>query len=147
MSSDPRSVKLAQILAVVVIGAILVPAALGAGKYKVLHNFGASNDGNFPSGPLLVDKAGNLYGATGGGPGEYGYGIVFELKHHANGTWAEEVLHDLTGGSDGAFPDGGLVFDNAGNLFGTVHGDLGGDVGGGRANSGLWRLEQHRDLW
>jgi len=81
-----------------------------------------------------LDSKCNLYGVTFDGGtgqcGDYGCGTVFELKHRANGAWAEEILHSFTGSNDGASPDGGLMFDNAGNLFGTVHGDVGVDLGG-----------------
>jgi uncharacterized repeat protein (TIGR03803 family) len=113
---------------------LLSASALAAGNYKVLHIFGSGSDGSVPFGPLTLDAKGNLYGSTaaGGGIGcdGYGCGTVFALRHRANGAWAEDVLHNFTGGSDGAGPDGGLIFDGAGNLFGTLHGDVGVDVGG-----------------
>lgn len=97
-----------------------MPTALGATKYKVLHNFGASNDGNFPSGPLLLGEGGVLYGVTGGGPGQYGYGVAFELMPQGNGKWSEIILHTFAMG-DGN-PWGALVRDRAANLYGTTDG-------------------------
>jgi len=85
----------------------------------VLYNF----NGVVPIAPLIFDKAGNLYGVTSGdGPGN-----IFELTPHANGTWTENVLYGFTGGTDGGDPAGGLIFDGAGNLYGTTF--LGGDLG------------------
>ena len=63
------------IVTVVTVLVLAVQLAAQA-KLKVLHNFGSSNEGNVPSGPLLPDAHGNLYGATGGGPGQSGFGVV-----------------------------------------------------------------------
>jgi len=120
MRSSPRTAMLARVLAVV-IGVVLVPAALGAPKYNVLHNFGTGNDGAFPSGPLLLDKRGNIYGDTGGG-GAYSYGMVFELIRHAGGRWGEFAVHEFADSGDGADPVGNLVSDDAGDLYGTLKG-------------------------
>jgi hypothetical protein len=117
------------------------PVAWCAAKFRVLHNFGGSKDGAHPSGALLLDSKRNLYGATGGGPGEYGYGVVFELVPQADGKWKEAILHTLTGGSGGAFPWGGLIFDASGDLYGTISGYLSADVSGVfglTASSGNW---------
>jgi len=53
-----------------------------AGKEVVVHSFGKGKDGNDPSGVLLQDAKGNLYGATGGG-GRYGYARCLELDRAA----------------------------------------------------------------
>ena len=105
------------------VGALLLLFALPIGthaapRYKVLHSFGRSDDGNFPSGPPLQDATGNLYGVTGGGPGEYGYGTLYELMPQADGTWKEKVLHDF--GSGDGYPWGVVVSDSTGNLYGTT---------------------------
>jgi uncharacterized repeat protein (TIGR03803 family) len=89
-------------------------------KIKVLHDFGSSNDGNDPSGPLLLDTRGNLYGATGGGPGTTGFGIAFALAPQSNGAWSEAILHTFAS-ADGS-PWGGLIFGQGGSLFGTTIG-------------------------
>jgi uncharacterized repeat protein (TIGR03803 family) len=77
---------------------------------------------NFAYGGLILDAAGNLYGTTYlGGTGfcNLGCGTVFMLSP-ANGGWTETVLYNFAGGSDGEFPAAGLVFDAAGNLYGTT---------------------------
>ncbi|HEY6770106.1 MAG TPA: choice-of-anchor tandem repeat GloVer-containing protein [Candidatus Sulfotelmatobacter sp.] len=110
---------------IVVLAAALLfsfPGAAQNAKIKVLHNFGSSNDGNFPSGPPLLDNHGNLYGLTGGGPGQTGDGLVYELLPQARGGWKEKVLYSFTGGTGGSGPWGGLIFDSSGNLYGTLHG-------------------------
>jgi uncharacterized repeat protein (TIGR03803 family) len=117
----------------------------GGRKYKVLHNFGSGSDGSGPFGPPALDKKGNLYGLTGiGGAGkcsDYGCGTVFELLPKANGTWREAILHSFMAGSDGAIPWGGPIFDNSGDLYGTMRGDSG--LGG----SGVFELSSSSDGW
>jgi uncharacterized repeat protein (TIGR03803 family) len=94
----------------------------------VLYNFDAGSDGGFPYyGTLVFDKTGNVYGTTSTG-GCCGFGTVFELSPAGNGKWTETVLDGFVGdGDDGVEPDGGLVFDTAGNLYGTTSG--GGGLG------------------
>jgi uncharacterized repeat protein (TIGR03803 family) len=78
---------------------------------KVLHAFTGGTDGA-PQGGMTLDASGNLYGAS-----SY---AVFELTPGADGTWAEKELHRFTGGSDGAYPQSKLIFDKAGNMYGTT---------------------------
>lgn len=99
----------------------------GGWTEKVLYSFGAAQngaDGYYPIGGLILDAEGNLYGATifGGLHIDTGYGVVFELMPSAKGDWTEKVLHtfDPFEGTDGAFPYGPLLFDVAGNLYGTT---------------------------
>jgi uncharacterized repeat protein (TIGR03803 family) len=117
MSSKFRSAALTQAI-VLAASFFLSPGAWGGTKYKVLHNFGGANDGLGPSGALLLDHSGNLYGVTGGGPGQYGYGVAFELMPQTNGKWKEAILHPFAEG-DGS-PWDALIRDNAGNLYGTT---------------------------
>jgi len=100
--------------------------ALGQAQYKVLWSFGgAPNDGSGPVSSLVLDSSGNLYGTTYGG-GSSSAGTVFELTPGLDGTWTESILYSFcpTGNScvDGAYPAAGLVFDSAGNLYGTTEG-------------------------
>jgi uncharacterized repeat protein (TIGR03803 family) len=96
--------------------------------YRVLHSFhSGTTDGWVPSGPLVSDAAGNLYGETlFGGQAAIGFqsgnGIIFGLIHTASG-WKEEILFDFgsdSSGASGVAPNGGLIFDSAGNLYGTT---------------------------
>ena len=100
------------------------------GRLTMLHQFTGPPDGAWPDAGLVFDAAGNLYGTTSAGgdptvcpssqsPG--GCGVVFELKPNPAGTWTESVLHTFTGGADGAAPTAGLIFDAAGNLYGTTY--------------------------
>lgn len=86
---------------------------------KVLHSFTGGSDGARPSAGLISDPAGNLYGTASEG-GAYGVGVVFELSPSSEGSWAETVLHDFTGGEDGSGPYAGLISDSLGNLYGTT---------------------------
>jgi uncharacterized repeat protein (TIGR03803 family) len=85
--------------------------------HRILYGFGAQGDVANPYGTLTVDTSGNLYGAASAGPS--GWGGVFELKPSGN-QWQETVLHVFQNGSDGAFPEGNMVLDSAGNLYGTT---------------------------
>jgi hypothetical protein len=72
---------------------------------------------------------------------DYGCGTVFELSPTPKGRWNERLQHSFTRGSDSALPDGGLIFDGSGKLYGTTNGDLSFAVGGVfelSPNSGDW---------
>jgi uncharacterized repeat protein (TIGR03803 family) len=88
--------------------------AAGSGTITALASFNGT-DGANPYGPLVMDGAANIYGATYGG-GASGAGTVFELTH-GSGTITRLASFK---GSDGAHPTGGLVMDGGGNLYGTT---------------------------
>jgi hypothetical protein len=104
---------------------LIVPNA-AASVGESLHQFQGGSDGQFPYVGLVADNAGNLYGTTNNGGGssscQLGCGIVFELSPPAEpgGTWTETILHAFQGGNDGANPEAPLIFDAAGNLWGTT---------------------------
>jgi len=94
-------------------------------REKVLHNFKLSNkEGNRPRSGLIFDAAGNIYGTTtiGGDTAcDFGCGTVFELTPKADGGWTERVLHYFhPNGREGTAPDTALIFDSAGDLYGTT---------------------------
>ncbi len=94
---------------------------------QALYSFSGSPDGATPLSGVIFDNAGNLYGTTTAGASS-GNGTVYELSPSGSG-WTERVLYNFTGGSDGSYPTGGLIFDNAGNLYGSTN--VGGTGGGG----------------
>jgi uncharacterized repeat protein (TIGR03803 family) len=99
--------------------------SMGSWTETTIYSFTGGNDGEYPAGGVIFDKAGNLYGTTQEG-GSTGGGTVFELTPSGSG-WTETTLS--TFGSDGYHPQGGLIFDSSGNLYGTTV--FGGPGGGG----------------
>ena len=120
----------------------LAPTKAGRWTKTDLYRFAGGTDGSGPAAGVIFDKAGNLYGVTSGG-GSGGSGTVFELIHGKNGDWTKTVLYSFTGGSDGSSPDSVLIFDKAGNLYGTT--PSGGSADNGtvfeltRGQTGRWR--------
>jgi uncharacterized repeat protein (TIGR03803 family) len=92
---------------------------LGAGVWTgtVLHSFGGPDDGAQPVAAVTLDAAGNVYGTTQTG-GRYNEGVVFKLSPNPSGGWSEKILHAFK--NDGSNPQGSLIFDSAGNLYGTT---------------------------
>ncbi len=117
------------VLAIVIVCLAASTPAYATGREKVLYQFyGASEQITNPQGELTADAAGNLYG-TSALSGNYYNGVIYRLKPGANGKWTEEIVYAFTGGSDGAYPNPGFVFDAAGNLYGAAN--QGGDYGAG----------------
>lgn len=95
-----------------------------SGQEQVLYSFTGGGDGLAPHGGVTLDSAGNLYGTTvAGGFGGFcagdGCGVIFELSP-SGGSWTETTLYNFKGLYDGFGPGSGLIFDNAGNLYGTA---------------------------
>jgi hypothetical protein len=129
------------------------PPKQKGGKWTetVLYSFPTPKQGFSPAGDLVFDGAGNLYGATtyGGGYGTtcnpyYPYcGAVFELSPPKikGGKWTEKVLYSFKGVAagarfgDGANPNGGLVLDRKGALYGTTY--FGGNNVKGQCQGGV----------
>ena len=105
------------------------PDTGGSWKFKVIHNFTGGSDGaSGMAGRLILDKAGNLYGvATTGGAN--GSGVAFELVRGQTGQFTFKTLYAFKGQPDAGFPYGGLLFDKAGNLYGTTYYDGANDLG------------------
>jgi uncharacterized repeat protein (TIGR03803 family) len=111
-----RQIRLWLIFAV---GLVFVPGVC-AQTEQTLYSFTGAADGGNPLSSLVMDASGNLYGTTFV-DGAYGAGEVFELSPNTSGGWTESVLYSFTGGADGANPfDADLIFDKAGNLYGTT---------------------------
>ena len=102
----------------------------------ILHRFRGggglyNGDGSGPNG-LTFDAVGDLYGSTAaGGNQRQNYGTVFRLKRTGSG-WAYKVLYSFTGPETGFRPEGNVVVDKAGRVYGTCY------EGGGT----VWELTQ-----
>ena len=105
-----------------------------AGSLTILHSFGVTaGDGAFPFAALTLGPDGNFYGttATGGAfSGSYG-GTVFKMTP----AGAVSILHSFSGystpaGIDGSNPEGTLLLDGNGNMYGTTY-------DGGKYSSGI----------
>jgi uncharacterized repeat protein (TIGR03803 family) len=113
----------------------LTPPTTSGGPWTetVLYTFAGGSDGANPLGGLIADASGNLYGTTlFGGTGK---GTVFKLTPPttSGGPWTETVLYTFTGPPDGANPRGNLMFDVAGDLYGTT-------LWGGTGNGTVFKL-------
>ncbi len=95
------------------------------GKETILRNFpDRTGDGKYPDTGVAFDAKGNIYGTTAFG-GTADWGVVFELR--GNGRYT--VLHSFIHSFDGACPEGQVLVDGNGHLYGTTF--LGGDYGFG----------------
>jgi uncharacterized repeat protein (TIGR03803 family) len=104
-------------LAIAMIASLTASQPAYGSSFKVLYAFPGGASGATPGGKLILDSSGNLYGTTQYTKAEgFGFGTVYKLTRNGK----ETVLHEFTGQSDGAWPAGGLVFDSAGNLYGTA---------------------------
>jgi uncharacterized repeat protein (TIGR03803 family) len=108
---------------------ILSPTADGVWIEKTLYSFTPKDVGSDSISILpVLDAAGRVYGTNYTG-GDYGYGEAFQLSPNADGVWSETILRSFSlKDSDGFYPSG-LVFDSAGNLYGSTF--EGGAFGGG----------------
>jgi uncharacterized repeat protein (TIGR03803 family) len=90
----------------------------GKWRLKTLYAFKGEPDAGFPYGGLVLDASGNLYG-TSYYDGANDVGAVYRLARR-NGVWTETVLYSFKGNEDGSGPISTLVFDAAGDLYGTT---------------------------
>ena len=102
---------------------------------SLLYKFAGGSDGAGPYGRLVLASDGTLYGTTmaGGMSGPScqlqfkGCGTIFNLRPPARrpatplDPWSETVVYRFAGGIDGSEPRGELVFDQAGNLYGSTN--------------------------
>jgi uncharacterized repeat protein (TIGR03803 family) len=101
--------------------------------------------GAFP-GQIIFGPDGNIYGTTQAGGNHSaspcqasGCGTVFQLTH-SGGTWSRNILYEFNG-TNGLGPKGGVIFDSAGNLYGTT-------VQGGTNNKGVvFKLSPAQGSW
>jgi len=123
----------------------LSPVANGAWSETLLYSFcpaaPSCTDGQNPTYSYVTfDNSGNLYGTAYAG-GNSGNGVVFELSPSTN-AWTETVLYSFANSPDGANPINGLIWDSAGNLYGTTY--AGGAAGG---NGTVFEMSQTGGVW
>jgi uncharacterized repeat protein (TIGR03803 family) len=109
----------------------LLPHPNGFWSEKILYNFQGASDGALPFAGVVL-RNGILYGTAFEGGGGFshlcgsfydgGCGVVYSLTHTA-GVWTENVLYEFQGLSDGANPTAPVIFDRAGNMYGTTNGE------------------------
>ena len=100
----------------------------GHWKETLLFEFPKWAESGDPVGTLAMDAAGNLYGVAGGGRGQCNCGVVFKFAHNPDDTWTYTILHRFQG-TDGAYPQAGVILDAKGNIYGTTL--MGGKGGAG----------------
>jgi uncharacterized repeat protein (TIGR03803 family) len=120
--------KKLSIALIVVLATFALASRAAAQTETVLTSFNRNDalvGGLEPDAGLIFDAAGSLYGTTALGGTECaaddGCGTVFKLAPKAGGGWDETVLHNFNlNGKDGINPFAGVIFDDAGNLYGTT---------------------------
>ncbi len=98
-------------------------------KEIVLHRFTGGTDGGTPHGTLVFGPDGDLYGTAGFG-GTIGAGLVYKLSPRGSGHWKETILFNFGNDAGGGYPYSRLIFDAAGNIYGTT-------LNGGNAGNGV----------
>ena len=114
---------------------------------STLYAFVQTGDGSLPAARVVFSPDGTLYGTTYYG-GQTGNGTVFNLRPPATACrsvlcpWTETVLYSFTGGNDGSHPYfGDLIFDSAGNIYGTTN------VGGAHGEGVVFKLTHSNGDW
>jgi uncharacterized repeat protein (TIGR03803 family) len=117
---------------------------------KVLHEFDGT-DGYDPLAPLVFDSHGNLFGTTDQGEGGNcvggGCGTLFELSPVNKRSWHFSIVHDFSP-KQGGGPAGSMVFDSAGNLYGSTV--VGGNLSACPQQGGcgvVFKLTLHSGKW
>jgi len=111
-----------------------------------LYTFGYPyTSGEYPTGDLIFDQAGNLYGAAGFGGIQNeecysGCGTIFELSPSGGGSWTESTLYSFTDSPDGSNPVG-VIFDTAGDILGMT------SQGGGNSGGIVFELSRSGSNW
>jgi len=103
----------------------------------VLYSFDGTNNSAGPNGNLAIDSAGNIFGVASGA--YYGVGMVYELSL-SKGQWVLTTIYNFGGGATGEDPNGGIILDSAGNLYGSTG-------SGGNNNAGEVFELKHGKPW
>lgn len=97
----------------------LSPAPGGGWTVTTIYEFPGATGPYYPEG-LVMDPAGNIFGANNGGRLTNVYGVIYELSPNGLGGWTYSTVYEFHG-TDGYFPQGSLLLDSAGNLYGTTN--------------------------
>lgn len=117
MQKRKRSVLCVLNFAMAALMVLLCASLAWAGpRERTLYTFAGGSNGDVPSGTLIFDSNGNLYGLSGGGAN--GAGAIFQLTPSGSGSWTESVIYSFLNYSD--YPGESIVFDLNGNLYGTM---------------------------
>jgi uncharacterized repeat protein (TIGR03803 family) len=95
----------------------LTPAANGSWNFSVLHTFNPVSNGYAPYGVIL--RNGSLFGTTTEGGGGDNQGVVFQMTQVIPNRWSENTLYVFSVDGGGDYNPDGVIFDAAGNLYGT----------------------------
>jgi hypothetical protein len=87
--------------------------------FDIVYSFVDIPSGGNPNSGVTLDSSGNIYGSTSMG-GVKGGGTVFELSNEG-GSWTIHLLYSFSGGEGPQLSK--LIFDQAGNLYGTTYSD------------------------
>src|ERR1700722_19348514 len=123
MKNDSRIASRLRLVSILLI--LIIPTFAFASSEFVIYRFPITGtQGAGPSGNLVADSAGNLYGTTFC-CGPRNMGEVFEMIRPVppSTAWTQTVLYSFGASGDGTFPVGGLIFDGSGNLYGTASRD------------------------
>lgn len=117
-----------------------VTNAAGTWTQTVVHAF-LGSDGSGPGSPVAFDRHGNMYGTTPTGGTTYGLGVVYQLEPNSTG-WSFHVIHEFTGGADGAGGSASRpLLDTAGRLYGVC------TTGGANGLGIVYTLGRPRGQW
>jgi uncharacterized repeat protein (TIGR03803 family) len=112
----------------------------GVWTENILHSFTDGADGEYPNSGVVLDQVGNLYGTAPQDGSGQATGLVFKFVPSGSG-WTQSIVYHFQNGADGNHPWGGLIFDEAGNLYGTT-------TYGGSGNGGtVFQLSPSGGAW
>src|SRR5262249_52997260 len=124
----------------------LTPPTMPGGTWSesVVYAFKGNSgyDGYLPDPRITIDSAGHLYGTTSSGGGNRncvsGCGTVYKIKR-VGGQWTE-TFYSFKGGGNGFGPNGGVILDASGALYGTLG-------GGGNGGGAVFKLQRLKGRW
>ena len=132
-----RFLRILKVAVTIILLSLTLASSTWAAEYKILYKFQGDFDGWYPKPGLTFDAAGSLYGTTESGGAYMWYGTAFKLTPNPDGSWSHSVIHSFNQ-FDGSTPKFGMIFDAAGNLYGTT-------AGGGPGNGTVFKLTPNPD--